>query len=182
MDDIGQFIGLFLQFIDDVDRFAASFNQQNSMNRFLYSSFFVALMAVLFLSGCTGTMKSMREPNSRVEFQKSDFNFSEQLTGEATSTKILMIDWARLFKAESGVVEGGSTMVLPIDVASLPVIGTVLYDRTSGYALYDLMQKNPGYDVVFYPQYETTVNRPIGLGFIVKKTTVKVTARLGKIN
>ena len=44
------------------------------------------------------------------------------------------------------------------------------------------MEKNPNYDVVFYPQYETTVKKPIlGLGFLTKVTTVKTTARLGKL-
>lgn len=43
------------------------------------------------------------------------------------------------------------------------------------------MNANPGYDVVVYPQYETKIERPIGLG-IFKITTVKVTARLGKLN
>jgi hypothetical protein len=44
------------------------------------------------------------------------------------------------------------------------------------------MENNKGYDVVFYPQYEVTVRRPIGLGFIYKVTTVKATTRLGKLN
>jgi hypothetical protein len=44
------------------------------------------------------------------------------------------------------------------------------------------MSKNPGYDVVFYPQYEKHVRRPIlGIGFIYKKTTVIAKARLGKL-
>ena len=62
----------------------------------------------------------MREPNSFVEFEKEDFTFSDQVTGEASSTKILMIDWSRLFKAEGAAVEGGA---LQISAASIPVIG-----------------------------------------------------------
>lgn len=152
------------------------------MKKYLLSTLVLAGLVMTMLSGCTGTMRTMREPNARMQWEKSDFTYSDQVTGEASSTKIFMIDWARLFKAEAGAVEGGSTMALPIDFADIPVIGGVLYDRTAGYALYDLMQKNPGYDVVFYPQYETTVKRPIGLGFIIQKTNVKVTARLAKIN
>jgi hypothetical protein len=45
------------------------------------------------------------------------------------------------------------------------------------------MNVNPGYDVVFYPQYETKVFKPVvGIGFIVTITSVKTTARLGKLN
>jgi hypothetical protein len=45
-----------------------------------------------------------------------------------------------------------------------------------------MMKNNPGYDVVFYPQYEAIVKRPvIGIGLIYKKITVKATARLGKM-
>ncbi|MCS6832046.1 MAG: hypothetical protein NZ521_00590 [Flammeovirgaceae bacterium] len=42
------------------------------------------------------------------------------------------------------------------------------------------MKNNPGYDAVFYPQYEVKVVRPVGIGGLLKITTVKVTARLGK--
>jgi hypothetical protein len=135
------------------------------------------LVAILF-SSCTSINHSMREPFAHMQWEKGDFNYSDQVSAEATTTKILMIDWARLFKKEAGDVSG----LGGLDLASLPVIGSFLYDRTANYALYKLMQDNPGYDVIFYPQYEVNVKRPIGLGFIVQKTNVKVTARLAKIN
>jgi hypothetical protein len=116
-----------------------------------------------------------------MQWHKADFSYSEQVSASATTTRILMIDWSRLFKKTSGTVEGGASGL--INVASLPVIGNIVSDRTSNYALYELMEANPGYDVVFYPQYETTVKRPfLGLGFIFSKTDVKVTARLAKID
>ncbi len=119
---------------------------------------------------------SMRELNTRVEFVKNDFNFSDQVTAEAKTTKILGIDWARLFKKKVGDTNGNANVV------SIPVVGNLLVDRTSEYALYNLMENNPGYDVVFYPQYEKKVVKPfLGLGFIVKTSTVKATARLGKL-
>jgi hypothetical protein len=43
------------------------------------------------------------------------------------------------------------------------------------------MYTNPGYDVIFYPQYETIISKPLLLGCIVKITKVKTTARLGKL-
>jgi hypothetical protein len=55
-------------------------------------------------------------------------------------------------------------------------------DKTANYALYELMQKNPGWDVVFYPQFETKIEKPVlGIGFIYKTSTVTTTARLAKI-
>jgi hypothetical protein len=130
------------------------------------------------MTSCSTYNKSMREPNTRVELTKSDFTLSEQVSAEASSTKIFGIDWARLFKKDMGTVEGGAGV---LSLASIPVIGNYLNDKTANYALHELMQKNTGYDVIFYPQYETKVNKPIGIGFIVKKTTVKVTARLATL-
>jgi hypothetical protein len=146
-------------------------------NLFLKALLVVGVFVGTF-SSCTTVNRSMREPNARVEFEKSDFTLSDQVTATATSTKILGIDFQRLFTKESGNVEGGA---LNISLASLPVVGNIVTDKTASYALHQLMSQNPGYDVIFYPQYETRVVKPIGLGFIYKKTTEKTTARLGKL-
>ena len=123
----------------------------------------------------------MREPNVRVELEKDDFTLSEQVSASATTTKILGIDFARLLNKNTGSVEGGG--LANISFASIPVVGALVTDKTAGYALFELMKNNPGYDVVFYPQYTTSVSRPVlGLGFILKTTTVTTTARLGKLN
>ncbi|MFW5758348.1 MAG: hypothetical protein ACOCYO_06675 [Bacteroidota bacterium] len=137
-------------------------------------------IAVILFSSCTSTNKTMKEPNVRVDLTKSDFTLSEQVTAEASSTQILTIDWARLFKKETGTIKKDSEL---IDMANLPVVGNIIHDKTANYALYELMTTNTGYDVIFYPQYETTVKKPVlGIGFIMKETTVKTTARLGKLN
>lgn len=141
---------------------------------------FVVLMGAI--SSCTTLNHSMREPNTIVNLNKSDFSLSSQVTAEASSTKILGIDLARLLKLtkNTGFVEGASAA---ISLSSIPVIGNFIADKTANYALYNLMNANPGYDVVFYPQYETKVLKPfLGIGFIAKITTVKTTARLGKLN
>jgi hypothetical protein len=139
---------------------------------------FVAIIATL--SSCTTMNHSMREPNIRVKLNKSDFSLSDQLTAEAKSVKVLGIDWSRLFMKKTGTVSGTSTSL--VSFANVPVIGNLVYDRTANYSLYKLMNSNPGYDVVFYPQYETKVFRPIlGIGLFTKITTVKTTARLGKL-
>jgi hypothetical protein len=143
----------------------------------------VALLAAS-ISSCTTINKSMREPNNRVQFTKSDFTLSDQLSAEASSTKILGIDFARLFTQKTGTIEGSGGASGLISLASLPVVGGfVSGDKTVNYSLYEMMNANPGYDVVFYPTYEIKVVKPIiGLGFILKITNVKSTARLGKLN
>ncbi len=142
----------------------------------------IVLGLFMVLQSCSSVHKTMREPNVRVELEKEDFDFSSQLSGEAHTQTILGIDWNRLFKKEGASIESDQSIAGAINVANIPVVGSVLFDPTSNYALYDLMTKNPGYDVVFYPQYVTKVRRPVlGIGFIYKETNVVVTAKLAKI-
>jgi hypothetical protein len=136
---------------------------------------------VITAASCTTMNQSLREPSARMEWKKDDFTYSAQVTGEATTTKILGVDWERLFLKKSASTDGKGLSGIPVIGLISPIIGSIGSDGTSGYALYDLLQKNPGYDVVFYPQYETKVVKPIGLGFIYKITTVKATAKLAKI-
>lgn len=139
----------------------------------------VVFAGLIFITGCTTVNKTMREPNVRVELNKGDFTFSEQVSATATSTYILNIDWQRLFNQETGTIESST---FPISFAMIPVVGDVLIDKTANYALYELMKANPGYDVVFYPQYLTKVEKPVlGIGYIYRTTTVTATARLAKI-
>ncbi len=136
------------------------------------------LVAVVF-SSCSSLSHEMKQANTLVRFEKGDFELSDQVEGEATSTRILMIDFDRLFSSKKGHARGGESS--GFSLASIPVIGDKLTDPTSNYALYEMMSNNEGYDVVFYPQYETNVKKPIGLGFLYKITTVKAKARLGKL-
>jgi hypothetical protein len=121
----------------------------------------------------------MREPSTRVELSKNDFTLSDQVSADAETTKIFGIDFARIFMKRTGTVEGAAS----VSVASIPVIGNLMIDKTANYSLYELMSNNPGFDVVFYPQYETKIIKPIfGIGILTKITSVKTTARLGKLN
>lgn len=130
-------------------------------------------IAMLFMSSCHTYTHSMKTPNSYVEYHAEDFTLSDQVTGEATVVRVLGIDWKHLFGTkEIGETESVGTMV--------PFIGMAI-PTGSNYALYNMMQKNPGYDVVIYPQVETYRHAPVLGTDIYSKTTFKVTARLGKL-
>jgi len=139
----------------------------------------IGMILIGFLSSCTSYQKTMQEPNVRVQFDKDDFVLSEQVKAEATTTKVLGIDFQRIFIKSTGTTSNES---FSINLSSIPVVGALVIDPTSNYALYELMKNNPGYDVVFYPQFETKIVKPIlGIGFITKETHVVVQAQLGKL-
>lgn len=156
---------------------------------------FLLIGMIGFLSSCSVSNYSMKYPNYRIEFYKADFEYSQQLMAEATSVRILGIDWQRLLNWESGQIDsdrfddGTQNTVISAHIFADPIVGVistvvpVLGDRgrgrVSSYALYNLMRNNPGYDIVIYPQYET--KRYI-IPIFYSKSTVKVTARLGRIN
>jgi hypothetical protein len=139
---------------------------------------FVALAFILLVaaSSCNTVSKTISEPNTRVNLTSSDFTLSEQVNGTAQTVKVFGIDWRRISKNEAANISG------QMSLAAVPVIGTFVSDKTTNYALYNMLLENPGYDVVFYPTYTTRVRKPVlGIGFIYKKTTVYATGRLGKL-
>ena len=116
-------------------------------------------------------MKTMKTPNNYVEFKKDDFSFSEQVVGVGTQTRVLGIDWHHLFAFKTATIK--------TDAFSIPIIGNLPIVSSEAFAIWDLMEKNgAGYDVVFYPQYETQTK---GVPFIFQKSTTTVKARLAKI-
>ena len=139
----------------------------------------VTLIVMFLTTSCSSTYQTMKEPYSAVKFTKDDFLLSEQLSADATTVRVLGIDWVRLFSKKSGILEDQSSS---INAAEIPVIGAFAVDRSKNYALFNLMNQNSGYDVVFYPQFKTKVRRPfLGLGCILKITNVQATARLGRV-
>lgn len=163
------------------------------MNKLRLFTLFLFIGTALLMSSCTVSNRTMKTPNHHIEFYKGDFDYSSQVSAEATSVRILGIDWERLFGWESGGIEtDGSGQISQIAIggnalsdngagsftAVIPVVGDFAKGKVSSYALYKLMQDNPGYDIVIYPQYEKkTFIFPV----FYSKRTVKVTARLGKI-
>ena len=142
--------------------------------------------AIAVLSACTTLNKSMKEPVTFVELKKSDFILSDQLDGSATEITILAIDWARFFQGEYGQTESGqvgnnpTTLNTNPTTVNIPTIGSSTNpSKVESYALYDLLSKNPGYDVLFYPTFE---QKEFKVLFFFSKTEVKIYARLGKLN
>ena len=131
----------------------------------------LAIAASVFAS-CTIQSHSTKTPNNYVEFKKDDFKFSKQVSGEATEVKLLGIDIARLFSKKFGEIE------VSRGAFQIPIIGGLIANKVNMYALYNVMKDNPGYDVVFYPQFET---RTSGIPFLMQTTKIKVTTRLAKI-
>lgn len=137
---------------------------------------FIAVIAMAFLSSCTSLKTTMKEPNVSFELYADNVYLSDQVSAEVTSTKIVGIDWSRLFDKTSGVIESPA-----ISLASIPVVGNYMTNTTANIALFELMDKNKGYDVVFYPQYSTKIDKPFGMGLFYRIETVSVTSRLGKL-
>ena len=132
------------------------------------------IFAIMFAS-CNTYKHSMREPNVRVNLTAEDVILSNQVVGEATVVRVLGIDWARLF----GKSEIGESV--KANRVELPIIGNINITSEASYAMYNMMQKNPGYDVVVYPQVESYRHAPILGTDLYSKSTYKVTARLGKL-
>jgi hypothetical protein len=133
----------------------------------------VCAVAMLFMASCNTYTHSMKSPNNYVEYHADDFDLSNAVTGEATVTRILGIDWQHLFGTEEIGTTADFGTVIPYVGISIP--------SGANYALFDLMKKNPGYDVVIYPQVEAYRHAPVLGTDLYSKTTYKVTARLGKL-
>jgi len=78
--------------------------------------FKVLILTVLVatLASCTSLNNVVREPNTRVLLNMSDFSLSKQVSAEAKTVKVLGIDWSRIFKVNTGEVnkDGKQVQVL----------------------------------------------------------------------
>ena len=125
----------------------------------------IALAAMFMATGCSAVFQQMMQPNVRFYQNTDDYEFSEQVTGEATVIRVFGIDWQRLFKMKKTADINNS------------VVGKYVKNADK-YAVYDMLEKNPGYDIVIYPQ---SIVETHGFAPIYTKTKVTVTARLGRL-
>ncbi len=140
------------------------------------SSVFTFTLVVLLFSSCFNS-KMMENGRVQVNFDRNDVVLSGQVSGEATQTRILGVDWSRLFKRNVGETSSRPFFYLPPFMGANP-FGFVVHNwRTMNYAMYELMNNNPGYDFILNPQYEIAKK---GFDPIYSKITVKATAQLGK--
>ena len=140
--------------------------------------FFISLY--IFISGCTMVNHSV--PTSMIYL--SDLNISDEVWGQAKSTKILGFDFQRLMKRniESASV-GLSTSRIPlitagnVEVFDAQSFGLIII-YTESLALNDLLNKNKEYDVIVSPKFSKTTE---GFWPIYWTETVMVKARIGTI-
>ncbi|MCI5055786.1 MAG: hypothetical protein MRY83_06735 [Flavobacteriales bacterium] len=132
----------------------------------------------LSISSCNYTGMGISHPNVMYELGRNDMEVSDQKSAEASQTKIIGIDFARLFKAESASIS--SLGYVGIDqTSSIPIVGSYITPTTvQNYALYNLISGEQGYDFVLYPRFEENTK---GIPFIFTTTKSKVTAKLGKL-
>lgn len=160
------------------------------------SSLVLLCLSVVFTS-CPISSRSMKSSPDYLLLNRTDFELSDQVKAEATTTRVLGVDWARLFRWESAAVgadlsqssglptgtvsasgNGNITSIGYNIFANLPIIGSIIKGNTAAYALSNLMRDTPGYDVILYPQYYRTIK---GFPPFYSKTKVKITARLGRL-
>ncbi len=145
------------------------------MRKKLLNLFFVGSVALL-LHSCSASTRGISKQNIWYELGRNDMDVSEQKTATAEQTKILCIDFDRLFNKESGNFNASG--YAGVDGA-IPIVGSFINPTTvQNYALYNLLSQEPSWDFVVYPRFEQTSS---GIPFFFMKTTAKVTARLGKI-
>ena len=125
---------------------------------------FALLAAVcLMATSCSTYYRSMKEPNVLVKLTPADYTLSEPVTAEVSVTYIFGIDFEHLFNDKS---------------AHTGILGSVLNTHAQSIAIYEVLEANPGYDFVMYPQFKSESH---GIP-LFEKETVTVTCRLGKFN
>lgn len=142
----------------------------------VFVRFFMLAGVVTLLSSCSTANLGVSKANVYYEFGRNDMDVSAQKTAEAKQIKVFGIDFLRLFKKESGNFNADGYAG---EFSSIPLVGSYINPtKVQNYALFNLLQQEPGFDFVLYPRFEQK-STGIPLLFVVTKT--KVTARLGKI-
>jgi hypothetical protein len=144
------------------------------MKKVLKSIFLVAFVALL-LGSCSSTLSTINQPDSPVEFKATDFKFSDRVSIEVTINKgYLGFFGDNEYKNTQGeIVKAGSADGL---LGMIPIIGDVASDKDKGFAIYEMLKKYPGYDVILYPSY--TIKSE---GVFPCTKTIKMSAKLGKL-
>ena len=125
---------------------------------------------VVTISSCTTTQKSIKNPASYVELERSDFTLSEQKSATSKSASILIFQ----------ITGSDKTALDNLDRVTMPIVGQYLTDKTTANAMYKLLEENSDADFIFYPQVEKRNTCPIlGICLLYRHTEVEVKSRLG---
>lgn len=125
--------------------------------------FFLALL----IASCSSMNRTIKESYINVDFNRNDFEFSDQLSATGIQVKVFGVDWKRLFHKESGSFTKASVMGSHVKLST-----------ADSYAISELLKTYPGYDVVFYPYFE---RKHKSFLIFFSKNEVHVKARLAKI-
>ena len=124
----------------------------------------------LAIQSCTTTQKSIKNPASYVELERSDFTLSEQKSATAKSASILIFQ----------ITGSDKTATDNLDRVTMPIVGQYLTDKTTANAMYKLLEENSDADFIFYPQVEKRNTCPIlGICLLYRHTEVEVKSKLG---
>lgn len=124
------------------------------------------MLVAVAMTSCSTSKYTMQGASTYVNFEKDDFTYSKQVSASANVTKVFGINWADLFTSTVGSVSNS-------------IISTSGFkgNKAMSKATYKLLQENPGYDLVFYPVYESKKQ-----SFLFGSSTdVTVSAKLGKV-
>lgn len=141
------------------------------MRNFLFA--LLIAFAAVSTTSCTMKMNAMSDSNAQLNLTSDDVTISEVKEASAKETLVLGIDWKRIFKKEVGEIRRKGSGF------SIPVIGNTSFTRAEAYAIYKLLQDNPDFDAVLYPQFS---GKTKGFPFIFQKTDLTVKAKLVKVN
>jgi len=126
---------------------------------------FLLFLIGISLVSCTTLTSTIKNTPNYIEFEKNDFEYTEQVSSTSKIDFFMGIPLSNTRK--SGKFSDGSFSIVGLR-SSL--------DKAEDAAIYQLLQDNPGYDLVLYPKFDTKFS-----GFIVTSAEVTVTARLAKL-
>lgn len=140
------------------------------MKKLKYAS--ILFLGTLFLSSCSLRMNGISNSNAQLNLTTDDVEISEQKEVIVEEKLIFGIDWKRARKKEIGQVRRRNSGI------PIPVIGANSFSRAESYALYRLLEDNPGYDAILYPQFSGQAKGFLPIFF---KTELTVKAKLVKL-
>ena len=145
---------------------------KNSLSKI---TLFIAIVATVTLSSCRSSQIGMVNTDTQLQLRTFDLEMTNNRTATATVTRVLGIDFQRLFNVEKANFSRNGYA----SVYQVPVMGAEIVTPDQAYALRALVDENNGteYDMVLYPRFSRKTT-----SFIVFTTTeTTVTAKLAKL-